>query len=114
MLGIPNLKLLFEDDDFIAILYITEGKFTIHSVNKNEMTVDRLKKAVMISDLIDNKFLTLGVDKLYTWAEESDQDRYNKFLGYKPTGEVIKTIKDGGVLPDDYPKEVREYIKELK
>lgn len=112
-MGIPNLKPLFEDDDFITMVHILNGQFIIHSVNKNEMTIDRLKKAAAYSDLIDDKFKSLGVKQLHTWAEEPEQDRYNKFLGYTPTGEVVGKLSEGGPLPDDYPNEVRVYVKDL-
>lgn len=95
------------------MLHILEGKFIIHSVNKNEMTPGLLKKAALYSDIIDDKFKSLGIKQLHTWAEKPEQDRYNKFLGYRFTGEFVGKISEGGPLPDDYPNEVRLYVKDL-
>lgn len=71
--------------------------------------MDNLKEVKRRSDAIDNAFRQKGVKEIYTWAETEDHKKYNKFLGYKPTG---KTVNDTFV-DKEYPYEVTEYKKEL-
>lgn len=110
-LGIPNLKLLYEDEDMIGIVHILGTKYVIHSEYKKPITGALIKKAASISKLVDKTFKDKGVNFLYTWAQTPDEEKYNKFLGYEDTGNRVRTISDGGPLPDDYPLEVKEFIK---
>lgn len=94
------------------MVHILPGeKYVLHSVYKKEFDGSLIKKAKFISDNIDEAFKQRGIKFLYTWSETTTEDRYNKFLGFEPTGDIVHKISDGGVLPDDYPNEIREYIK---
>lgn len=107
--GIPNLNLLVETETGIAACHLWDDKYVIHSELYKEPTPSTLKEARLISDAIDAGFKAKGIETLYTWAETSEQDRYNKFLGYTPTGRTVnKTFSDQA-----YPREVREYKKDL-
>jgi hypothetical protein len=105
-LGIPNLNLLFEDDDGAAVCHEFDGKYIIHSEFRKEITKELLKKAMEVSFMIDNAFRERGITELYTWAENDKQHRYNQFLGYFPTGNEVKI--------DGYDNSIFEYKKDLK
>lgn len=103
--------MLYEDDDMIGIVHILDTKYVIHSEYKKPITGALIKKAASISKLIDEAFKNKGVEFLYTWSQTPEEERYNKFLGYEPTGNEVETISNGGPLPDDYPLKVKEFIK---
>lgn len=50
-------------------------------------------------------FKNKGIDTLYTWAMNQDQEKYAKFFGFEPTG---KTVNDTFV-EKDYPDPVYEF-----
>ena len=109
MSGIPNLNLLFEDEIGIAVCHNWNGKNIIHSEFYGEPSTDQMRAAKDISAMIDAGFKQKGVETIYTWAETDKQKRYNKFLGFKPTGESVNSSFSRA----DYPREVFEYKKEL-
>ncbi len=108
--GIPNLNILYEGEEGIAVCHEWKGKYVIHSELYNkEPSLDDLKVAKDISNNIDQAFKRKGITHLYTWAEDDTQARYNTFLGYKNTGRTVNdTFTD-----KEYPREVFEYVKEL-
>ena len=71
--------------------------------------MEDLKHAQTISMAIDEAFKAKGVDTIYTWGETKEHDRYNKFLGYVPTGNKMNET----FVMKDYPYDVMEYKKEL-
>jgi hypothetical protein len=104
---LPNLKEIFRDEDIgVAAVHILGDKLVLHSELFGRRDRQKLEQAQLISVMIDEAFKDKGVDKLYTWAETEEQYRYNIFLGYKPTGEEV-------VMPEDYPRKVFEFVKEL-
>lgn len=109
-LGIPNLKLLFDDEDGSAIVHILDDKFVIHSEFKKGVNLD---KAMEVSNMIDEAFKERGINSLYTWTSSRQEEVYSGYLGYKPTGVKVLTHEEGGPLPDDYPYEVYEFKKDL-
>ncbi len=110
MSGIPNLNLLFEDDFAIAVCHEWDDKYIIHSeMYSGDYTLDNLKEVKRRSDAIDNAFRSKGIKEIYTWAENDDQKKYNRFLGYKPTGRIMNDT----FVDKNYPNEVLEYRKEL-
>ncbi len=116
-LGIPSLKPLYEDDTGVVFLYITrEGKYTIHTEyfledETETMPKELIQRSKMISDFIDQGMKQRGIKELYTWGENKTHERWNKFLGYSPTGKIVNEIE--GELPEDYPNTVEEYKKVL-
>jgi hypothetical protein len=109
MSEIPNLNLLVETDVGIAVCHEWDGKYIIHSELYQEPTPETLKEAKRISNAIDKAFITKGIPTIYTWAETSEQERYNKFLGYQPTGRTV----NNSFVDQNYPRAVLEYKKEL-
>lgn len=102
----PTLRLLYEDEDGLVYLHIVDDKYVIHSHIKVNKDLRVLKKARQVSMLIDEMFKEKGVKSLYTWATSTEEEGYNAFLGYVPTGYEI-TI-EGYTGPD-----ITEYYKEL-
>ena len=108
--GIPNLNLLVEDEIGLAVSHYWGGKYVIHSeLFDPSPSLDTLKRAKEISNAIDTAFKEKGITTLYTWAETEDQKRYNKFLGYTPTGKTVNET----FAAKEYPRDVLEYKKEL-
>jgi hypothetical protein len=97
---------LYEDEEGLAYVHIVGDKLNIHSHFKVPKTLDTIKKARQISMLIDDMFKERGVKYLHTWATSPEEEQYNEFLGYVPTGYEI-TI-EGYEGP-----EIFEYYKEL-
>lgn len=104
-LGIPNLKLVYEGEDATAIVHIDDGKYVIHSELKKELTPKFLEKIRYISDCIDVAFKEKGIKKLHTWATNDEEERFNQFLGYRPTGEYRTMF--------GYDGDIIEYEKDL-
>lgn len=102
----PTLRLLYEDEDGLVYVHILEGKLNIHSHIKGEKSLSMLKKARQVSMLIDEMMKEKGVKYLHTWATTDEEDEYNTFLGYTPTGYQITV--EGYEGP-----EIVEYYKEL-
>lgn len=112
---IPNLDKfhpLFQEDSIgsaFAHEYFDQNegkvKFVIHSSLDNP-TLEGLKIARDISCHIDDSFKEKGVTELYTWGYTPDHDKYNKFLGYFPTGKVIQFAEgcDPGYVIQEYKK----------
>jgi hypothetical protein len=109
--GIPNLNLLYEGEDGIAVCHEWEGKYIIHSELWNPSpTFEDLKAAKRVSNAIDKAFKARGISKLHTWAEDETQKKYNLFLGFKPTGRIVNST----FVDKDYPNTVYEYEKDLR
>lgn len=107
---IPNLNLLFEDEKGIVVCHEWDNKYVIHSELYNgDLSLENLKYAKRISDAIDSAFRAKGVKEVFTWAENDEQKRYNRFLGYRPTGQTVNDT----FVDKEYPYEVLEYKKEL-
>lgn len=102
----PTLKLLYEDEDSLAYVHIVGDKLNIHSHIKVAKDMRIIKKARQVSMLIDEMFKEKGYKYLHTWATSPEEEQYNEYLGYIPTGYVI-TI-EGYTGP-----EIFEYYKEL-
>lgn len=81
------------------------GVPVIHSEIEDK-SMANLKKVKEISDEIDKAFEERGYPYIETWAETEEQDRFNRFLGYKYYN-IVEFI------PEDYPNEVRRYRKEF-
>lgn len=58
---------------------------------------------VMIDESLKDHHLT----RLYTWAETPEQERFNQYLGFTPTGREVYI--EGYFI--DHP--IFEYVKEL-
>ena len=102
----PALKLLYEDEEGLAYVHSVDNKLVLHSHYKVPKTMDTIKKARQISMLIDEMFKERGVKYHHTWATSEEEEKYNEFLGYVPTGYAV-TI-EGYKGP-----EIIEYYKEL-
>lgn len=103
--GIPNLNLVYEDEIGTVIDHLHEDKHVIHSELKVEPTASVLKHCKQVSDEIDAAYAARGFNFLYTWGSSEEHDRYNKFLGYRPTGNEFN-VEGYGM--------VKEYRKDLK
>ena len=102
-----NLKLVYKDEDGEVFCHILDdGKLVLHSQYNTELTPSFLKKAVRISQQIDTAFKEKGVKCLHTWATNKDEENYNQFLGYVPTG--LEIFMEGYEGPP-----ILEYYKEL-
>ena len=107
---IPNLNLLYEGEEGIAVCHEWDGKYIIHSEIWNpDPNLEDLKAAKRVSNAIDKAFKQKGIKTLYTWAENDTQKRYNLFLGFSPTGQKVNDT----FVDKDYPYEVFEYKKDL-
>lgn len=103
----PSLKKLYEDDEGLAYVHILpDGKLVIHSYFKVDKSLKSIAKAREISFVIDQAFKDHGVKYLHTWATTDEEEKYNEFLGYVPTGYEI-TIEGYSGPP------ITEYYKEL-
>ncbi len=107
----PNLNLIYQDDDGMAYSYdfidgdTGEHKYTIHSLYNKKIDKGLFEKIFTVSGLIEKGFKAKGVTSLYTWAETEEQDKFNKILGYEPTGSILN-------IPG-YPNIVYEYKKDI-
>lgn len=102
--------MLYEGPEGVVVCHSWNGKHIIHSeLYAEDPKGTDLKNAFKISAAIDNAFRRKGISTLYTWAETEQQDKYNAFLGYEPTGYIV----NDEFMDKDYPREVREYKKEL-
>lgn len=106
-LEVPEFKLVYDGPEGTAYVHFIDGQPIIHSELDGDLTPSRLKGIKKVSDAIADVFKERGYGRLETWAETPEQDSFNVFLGYHLSGKVE------GVLPSDYPNEMRRYIKEL-
>ena len=95
-LGIPNLDLLFDDEDGTVISHFFQGKYVIHSSLKKEPSLSLMKKAKEVCDEVNDAFNEHGIET-YTWSENDKQQRYNEFLGYELTGQELDIPNYGKV-----------------
>lgn len=107
---IPNLNILYEGPEGVAVCHLWDGKYVIHSeLYSANPSKEDVKRAMEVSREIDKAFKEKGIDRLYTWAENETQAKYNQFLGYKKTGNTV----NNSFVDKDYPTPVFEYVKEL-
>ena len=82
----PNLNKVYEDDVAVVADHFYDGKHVLHSDFKVEPTLSVLKHCQEVSHLIDLAYAERGIDRLYTWGNSEEHDRYNRLLGFVPTG----------------------------
>lgn len=97
--------MLYDGPEGKAYVHFIEGMPIIHSeiISRDLHT---MKKVLEISNGIDEAFRQRGFPVIETWAETTEQDKFNKFLGYEYE-DVVE------FMPEDYPHEVRRYRKTL-
>lgn len=109
----PNLKKICEDEDFVSFVNLItdhetdEDKAVIHVHYKTDIDQRIINKSLEVMALIDESMKERGLDKLYTWAETDEQERFNRYLGFSPTGREVYI--QGYYI--DHP--IYEYVKEL-
>ncbi len=109
----PNLKKLCEDDDFVSFVNLIhdvetdEDKMVVHVNYKTDIDKRIIDKSREVMALIDESLRMKDVNKLYTWSETEEQEKFNQFLGFTPTGREVH-------IEGHYsPHPIYEYVKEL-
>lgn len=102
---IPNLNVLYDGPEGLLYCHFWDGKYVIHSDIPHEITPRLGIQVKKIMNAAAKVFKEKGINTLYTWAMDEDQDRYAKFFGFEPTGETVNDT----FVEKDYPYPVREY-----